>query len=130
MYLCPLAEVIGKLPVRSVEIIPCSESNLIVWAPTLWLWRFCRCAITVGVSLGARSGVGSVSVGLITCRRRWRWPSVVSSESGRCFHTSLLVRPGHVMHWPLSMALVHVAFVGNPANAWRYNVSSGFISWC
>ena len=70
MYLCPLAEVIGKLPVRSVGIIPCSVSNLIVLAPTLWLWCCCWCALTVGVSLGARLGVGSVAVGLMPFRRR------------------------------------------------------------
>ena len=70
MYLCPLAEVIGKFPVRYVEIIPCSVSNLIVWASTLWLRRCCRCILTVGVSLGDRSGVGSVAVGLMPCRRR------------------------------------------------------------
>ena len=70
MYLCTLAEVIGKIPVMSVEIIPCSVSNLIVCAPTLWLQRCCWCALTVGVSLGARSGVGSVAVGLIPFRRR------------------------------------------------------------
>ena len=70
MYLCPLAEVIGKLPVSSVEIIPCSVSNFIVWDSTLWLRRCCQCALTVGVSLGARSGVGSVAVGLIPYFRR------------------------------------------------------------
>ena len=57
------------------------------------------------------------------------WTSIVSSESGRCFCKSLVVRPGHVIYWPLSMALVHVAFVGNPAHAWRYDVSAGFVSW-
>ena len=116
-------------PVMSVDIITCSVSNLMAWAPKLWLRRCCRCALTVGVSLGARSGVGSVAVGLMPCRRRRRWTSVVSSESGRCFRTSFLVWPGHVVYWPLSMALVHVAFVGNPAYAWRYDVSSGCVSW-
>ena len=43
MYLCPLSEVIGKLPVMSVEIIPCSVSNLIVWA------QHCGCGVVVGV---------------------------------------------------------------------------------
>ena len=70
MILCPLAEVIGKLLVSSEEIIPCSVSNLIVWDPTLWLRRCCLCALTVGVSLGARSVVGSVAVVLMPCRRR------------------------------------------------------------
>ena len=42
---------------------------------------------------------------------------------------SFLVRPGHVVYWPLSMALVHVACVGYPAHAWRYDVSAGFVSW-
>ena len=70
LSIVPLAEVIGELPVRSVEIIPCSVSNLIVWAPTLWLWRCCQCALTVGFSIGDKLGVGSVAVGLMPCCRR------------------------------------------------------------
>ncbi len=38
-----------------------------------------------------------------------------------------MVSPGHDANWLFLIALIHVGFVGNPAAAWRYQISSGWV---
>ena len=51
-------------------------------------------------------------------------PIVVNIDSGRCFHTALLVRPGYEVNQSLLMALHHSVFTGrDPIIALRYAIN-------
>ena len=70
-------------------------------------------------------GVGSGAVEGMPCLIRCKWLYTVYSFVGRHWRTRQAVRPDHPRKKLRLIASIHVAWVGNPAAAWRYLIILG-----
>ena len=75
---------------------------------------------------GCAGAVGLVKHWLMRAVRRW--PLEVAMIFGKCARTSLLVRPGHVLKNPASMAAIHVLGKVLKHALWRYDKMSCCLS--
>ena len=64
--------------------------------------------------------------------RVWsKCPFTVAWDTLYCIHTFLLVIPGHILKYPLFIALIHVACVGMNSAACTYATNFGMVEdWC
>ena len=131
IYALPCADVSGKRPGRSVEIVPLSFSNLTASTPMQW----CRSMFPRGggngssgsISSSIRSSLSILSDGLIPLRIRWRWPITVIGDLGKCLLTAAAVRPGQLSNHHLFIAFIHVLGGMDPTQRCRYAVSFGSV---
>ena len=89
--------------------------------------------LSVGTVIAAGGGSGSsgssrlgcgVCVDQIPFDIIFICPMLVCSDRSRCFLTLLAVRPGHVLYYPLLMALIQVAITGKSAHACIYDINA------
>ena len=102
MYVFTLAEVIGKIPGRFVEIIPFISSNFIAFTPMeCFLSRLPRAG-----SIGGSCSISSLMIyffvvfvdGLIPFLIRRMWTMIVIGNFGRCSRTAVVVNIGQLMN--------------------------------
>ena len=113
MYLFPLLNVTGKRLVWLLNIFSLTSITFIVTS-------FSRMSSSRGdifITLGStRLVLGKVGLFYLVLRIFWRiWrrcPFMVACNFGRCFPTSLTVRPGHKLQKTVLMTLIHTDLIG------------------
>ena len=100
MYLCPLRNVVGYLPVMSMESSFLASSSSVVM----------RCDLSLSFGFGL--------VDAVCCLCSFMCPLVVSILLVQNCLTLLLVSPGKLVNHPLLIALSQVVIGGAPIVMW------------
>lgn len=124
-YLVPLLDVLGNLPIWSVEILPV----ICIGLKCTTLVRSCFDVISAGVFLVGADGGGRDFVERMFIFFLRICPFAVAIDLGRCLRTRSEVRPGQVVKNPASMATIQVEGTGLKAAWWRYTTKSRSVFW-
>ena len=124
-YFVPLLDVLGNLPIWSVDILPVICNGLMCTTLVRSVFDVIAAGMFVVVADGGE--IDFVDRMFILVLRIC--PFAVAIDLGRCFLTRSDVSPGHVVKKPSSMALIQVDGTGLKAAWCRYITKSRSVFW-
>ena len=122
-YLCPVIEVTGNCPVKSVYTVPSVSAAKNAMNTSSLLVS----------GLGVLSSTSSAVCGCVEHMFflvRSRCPFAFAMEGFRCFATSVVLIPGHVTNCSFLMAFNHVDLTGINKDACKNLIISSLVDIC